>query len=89
MLQRPRTIRHIVAGMLLATTVFIAAPSAPAKPRCTVKGTSGDDHLIDTAGASRICALGGDDIVEAGPGNDVVLGGTRNDHLEGTRGRMW
>ncbi len=87
MLQRPRTIRLIVAGMLLGTTMFVAAPSAPAKPRCTVKGTSGDDHLIDTAGASRICALGGDDIVEAGSGNDAVLGGTGNDHLEGNEGR--
>ena len=87
MLVRPRIIRLIVAGILLGTTMFIAAPSAPAKPRCTVKGTSGDDHLIDTAGASRICALGGNDIVEAGPGNDVVLGGTGSDHLEGNEGK--
>jgi Ca2+-binding RTX toxin-like protein len=87
MLQRPRIIRLAIAGMLLATTLFIAAPSAPARARCTVKGTSGDDHLIDTAGASRICALGGDDIVEAGPGNDVVLGGTGSDHLEGNEGK--
>jgi len=87
MLQRPRIIRLAIAGMLLATTLFIAAPSAPARARCTVKGTSGDDHLIDTAGASRICALGGDDIVEAGPGNDVVFGGTGSDHLEGNEGK--
>ena len=87
MLQRPRTIRLIVAGILLGTTMWMAAPSAPAKPRCTVKGTSGDDHLVDTAGASRICALGGDDIVEAGPGNDVVLGGRGSDHLEGNEGK--
>ena len=87
MLQRPRIIRLAIAGMLLATTLLIAVPSAPARARCTVKGTSGDDHLIDTAGASRICALGGDDIVEAGPGNDVVLGGTGSDHLEGNEGK--
>ena len=87
MLQRPRIIRLAIAGMLLATTMFIAAPSAPAKPRCTVKGTSGDDHLVDTAGASRICALGGNDIVEAGPQNDVVLGGKGSDHLEGNEGK--
>jgi Ca2+-binding RTX toxin-like protein len=87
MLQRPRIIRLIVAGMLLGTTLLVAAPSAPAKPRCTVKGTSGDDHLVDTAGASRICALGGNDIVEAGPGNDVVLGGTGSDRLEGNGGK--
>ena len=87
MLQRPRIIRLAIAGMLLATTMFIAAPSAPARARCTVKGTSGDDHLVDSAGASRICALGGNDIVEAGPQNDVVLGGGGNDHLEGNEGK--
>jgi len=87
MLQRPRIIRLIVAGILLGTTMLIAAPSAPARPRCTVKGTSGDDHLVDTAGASRICALGGNDIVEAGPRNDVVLGGRGSDHLEGNKGK--
>lgn len=54
MLQRPRIIRIAIAGMLLATTMFIAATSASAKARCTVKGTSEDDRLIDTAGASRI-----------------------------------
>ena len=78
-----------IAGMLLATTMLVAAPSAPAKPRCTVKGTSGDDHLVDTAGASRICALGGNDIVEAGPQNDVVLGGAgkRSSRRERGEGR--
>jgi Ca2+-binding RTX toxin-like protein len=87
MLQRPRIIRLVVAGMLLGTTIFIAAPTAPAKQRCTVKGTAGDDHLIDTAGASRICAFGGNDIVEAGQGNDVVLGGKGSDRLEGNEGK--
>ena len=87
MLQRPRTIRLIVAGMLIGTTMLVAAPSAPARLRCTLKGTSGDDHLIDTAGASRICALGGNDVVEAGPQNDVVLGGPGSDHLEGNEGK--
>jgi hypothetical protein len=87
MLQRPRIIRLSIAGMLLATTMFFAAPSAPARARCTLRGTSGDDHLIDTAGASRICALGGNDIVEAGPQNDVVLGGKGGDSLEGNEGK--
>lgn len=87
MLQRPRIIRLSIAGMLLATTMFIAAPSAPARARCTLRGTPGEDHLIDTAGASRICALGGNDIVEAGPRNDVVLGGGGSDRLEGNEGK--
>jgi hemolysin type calcium-binding protein len=87
MLQRPRIIRLSIAGMLLATTMFMAAPSAPARARCTLRGTSGDDHLVDTAGASRICALGGNDIVEGGPQNDVVLGGKGGDNLEGNEGK--
>ena len=87
MLHRPRIIRLSIAGMLLATTMFFAAPSAPARARCTLRGTSGDDHLIDTAGASRICALGGNDIAEAGPQNDVVLGGKGGDSLEGNEGK--
>lgn len=64
MLLRPRIIRLIVAGILLSTTMLVGAPFAPARPRCTLKGTPGDDHLVDTAGASVICALGGNDIVE-------------------------
>jgi hypothetical protein len=59
MRQHPRIIRLVVAGILLGTTMFVATPSAPARSRCTLKGTSGDDRLVDTAGASRICALGG------------------------------
>ena len=38
MLQRPRIIRLIVAGMLLGTTMLVSVPSAPAKPRCTREG---------------------------------------------------
>jgi Ca2+-binding RTX toxin-like protein len=87
MIQYPRITRLIVAGILLGATMLIGAPSAPARTRCTLKGTSGDDHLIDTAGASRICALGGNDVVEAGPQNDVVLGGGGSDRLEGNEGR--
>lgn len=87
MILRPRIIRLIVAGILLSTTMLVGASSAPARSRCTLKGTSSDDHLVDTAGASVICALGGNDIVEAGPQNDVVLGGRGGDRLEGNEGK--
>jgi Ca2+-binding RTX toxin-like protein len=87
MVQYARITRLIVAGILLGTTMLIGAPSAPARTRCTLKGTSGDDTLVDTAGASRICALGGNDVVEAGSQNDVVLGGGGSDRLEGNEGR--
>jgi hypothetical protein len=32
--------------------MFITAASAPAKPHCTLKGTSDDDHLVDIARAA-------------------------------------
>lgn len=87
MLRAPRITRLVVAGILLGTTMLMGAASAPARTRCTLRGTPGDDHLVDTAGRSRICALGGNDVVEAGPQADVVLGGRGNDHLEGNEGR--
>lgn len=82
-----RVTKLFVAGILLGTTMFIGAPSAPAGPRCTLKGTSGDDRLIDIAGASVICALGGNDLVEAGPEADRVYGGKGSDRLEGNDGK--
>jgi Ca2+-binding RTX toxin-like protein len=77
----------VVTGILLGTTMLAGAPSAPAGPRCTVKGTSGDDRLIDTAGASVICALGGNDLVEGGHAADRIFGGNGSDRLEGNEGK--
>src|SRR6266508_141796 len=86
-MRRARRITRIVVGVTVLSTAMLAgATSAPARSRCTINGTNGDDHLIDTGGANVICARGGDDIVEAGPAADVVLGGKGSDRLEGNDG---
>jgi Ca2+-binding RTX toxin-like protein len=57
--------------------------------RCTLVGTNADDNLIATSFPSKICGLGGDDVIEGldgATGNDVVLGGPGNDTLRGRRG---
>jgi Ca2+-binding RTX toxin-like protein len=77
----------VIAVTVLGATMFAGTPAAPARVRCTIKGTSGDDRLIDTGGASVICARGGDDLVEAGPAADLVLGGKGADRLEGNDGK--
>lgn len=87
MLPRSRITKLVVTGILLGTTMLAGASSAPAGPRCTLRGTSGDDRLIDTAGASVICALGGSDLVEGGPAADRIFGGKGSDRLEGNEGR--
>ena len=87
MIPRLRIMRLVVAGILLGTTMLAVAPSAPARTRCTLRGTSGDDRLIDTAGASVICALAGDDLVEGGPAADRIFGGKGSDRLEGNEGK--
>jgi Ca2+-binding RTX toxin-like protein len=87
MIPLQRITKLVVAGILLGTTVFVGAPAAPAGPRCTLRGTTGDDRLIDTAGVSVICALGGNDLVEGGPAADRILGGKGSDRLEGNEGR--
>jgi Ca2+-binding RTX toxin-like protein len=82
-----RITRLVVAGVLLGTTMLAGAQSAPARSRCTLRGTSGDDRLIDTAGASVICAFGGNDLVEGGPAADRIFGGKGGDRLEGNEGK--
>jgi Ca2+-binding RTX toxin-like protein len=84
---RSRITKLVVTGILLGTTMLAGASSAPAGPRCTLRGTSGDDRLIDTAGASVICALGGNDLVEGGPAADRIFGGKGSDRLEGNEGK--
>ena len=86
-----RIIPIVSLAMLVAVALFAdTAAAAHRKPRhrirCTVKGTSGDDRLIDTAGASTICALGGNDVVEGLTGNDKIYGAAGDDRLEGNEG---
>jgi hypothetical protein len=61
-----RVVSVLVAASLMGTILLVAASSAPARQGCTLKGTSGDDPLIDTGGASVICSKAGNDLVEAG-----------------------
>jgi hypothetical protein len=83
-----RIAKLVVAGSLLGTTLFVGSPSAPAGPRCTLRGTSGDDHLVDTAGASVICASAGTTWSREGrrpTGSSVARAATG---WTGARGRM-
>ena len=86
-----RRITPIVALTLLVATSLLADTAGAHQRsrhriRCTIKGTSGDDHLVDTGGGNVICALAGSDIVAAGPGADKVYGATGGDRLEGNEG---
>ena len=84
---RSRNTKLVVTWILVGATMLVGASSAPAGPRCTLRGTSGDDRLIDTAGASVICALGGSDLVEGGLAADRIFGGKGSDRLEGNEGK--
>ena len=55
--------------------------------RCTVIGTSGDDHLVGTPGPDFICGRQGDDVIRGRAGNDVLAGGRGDDELSGGGGR--
>ncbi len=63
--------------------VFVSerTDAPPTGPRCTIRGTSGDDVLRGTEGDDVICAGAGDDLVFAGAGDDVVFGQVGDDRL--------
>lgn len=82
-----RYLSILVTVTLMGTIVLVGASSAPARPRCTLKGTRADDRLVDTGGANVICAKAGSDLVEAGVQADKVYGGAGDDQLEGNDGR--
>ena len=76
----------------LAIEPIPAPPPAPA-PTCnglaativgkpgatTIRGTPGNDVIVDLDGANRIDGRGGNDTICTGPGNDVIDGGAGND----------
>src|SRR5262249_52618475 len=45
----------------------------------TIRGTDGNDVIVDLDGANRIDGRGGNDTICTGPGNDVIDGGSGND----------
>ena len=84
---------------LLATVPSAAQaatrPHAATGQRCTIVGTSGDDHLVGTRHHDVICGLGGNDVLEGrgdrdvldgGRGNDILIGGPGKDRLIGGAG---
>jgi RTX calcium-binding nonapeptide repeat (4 copies) len=71
------------------------APSKPGGPRCTIRGTAGNDRLVGTRGRDVICGrggndrllgLGGNDVLRGGTGKDVLIGGAGDDRLIGDSG---
>jgi Ca2+-binding RTX toxin-like protein len=83
-----RRISPVVVTALLIGTIFLVggASSAAPRARCTIKGTSADDPMVDTGGANVICGRAGNDTVEAGAQGDKVRGGKGDDRLEGNDG---
>jgi RTX calcium-binding nonapeptide repeat (4 copies)/Calcineurin-like phosphoesterase len=64
---------------LAALLLFVLAPGAQARSRCTIAGTAGNDRLVGSPRADVICAGAGADTIIAGGGNDLVYGGGGND----------
>lgn len=57
--------------------------------RCTLIGTPGDDVLVASSFPSKICGLGGNDVIyglDGLTGNDTILGGPGNDIIFAQRG---
>ena len=48
----------------------------------TIRGTAGNDVIVDLDGANQIDAKGGNDTICTGPGNDVIDGGGGDDWIE-------
>jgi len=64
---------------------------SPARPDCTVVGTTGDDRgadaIVGTAGDDVICGLAGADVINGRGGDDIVLGDGGDDTLVDTSGK--
>jgi dipeptidyl aminopeptidase/acylaminoacyl peptidase len=62
------------------------AASPSWQPRCSIKGTAGNNTLTGTATAELICGKGGRDTIDGKGGLDLVFGGPGNDVLRGGGG---
>jgi hypothetical protein len=74
-----------VKDRVLEDPIVITLDSGAA-PKCTIRGTAGDDVLRGTSGDDVVCGRGGDDRLIGGAGDDVLLGGPGRDHLDGGAG---
>lgn len=91
---QPSLRRHTRSALVLAVgTLGLAVLAAPASaatksstPKCTIKGTAGDDVLRGTAKADVICGAGGNDRIDGRGGDDILIGGAGNDRISGGAG---
>lgn len=85
----------LLATLALALPAALAQPAAAAakpadagkQPRCTIRGTPGDDVLRGTNGRDVICGGRGDDVLDGRGGDDILIGGPGDDVLKGGGGR--
>jgi Ca2+-binding RTX toxin-like protein len=83
-----RTIGLAAASACLLSTAAVAFGAGPSGDfdRPDVIGTEAADTLQGSIGSERIFALGGNDIVNAGPGSDWADGGQGADTIDGASG---
>jgi Ca2+-binding RTX toxin-like protein len=60
---------------LSATDIWVYGQSAPSPSGQTIRGTSGDDHLVGDAGNDTLNGLAGTDTLEGGAGDDTYING--------------
>jgi Ca2+-binding RTX toxin-like protein len=84
---RARLVATVLAPILLAGSLVAGSATGDAKaPRCTIKGTPGDDVLRGTGRANVLCGGGGDDRISGKGGADTLRGGGGKDLLRGGGG---
>lgn len=86
-----RIASSLLAAAVLGGALLASPPAASAALTCdglkvTVRGTTGDDHLVGTSRGDVIAGLGGQDTIEGNGGADHVCGGAGNDLLTGADG---
>ena len=64
------------------TATIVGTPGAT-----TIRGTAGDDVIVDLDGANRIDGRGGNDTICTGNGDDVINGGAGNDVIFAGHGK--
>jgi Ca2+-binding RTX toxin-like protein len=81
-----RSIRLLVASVLVASSILVGFGHASAQIECTRQGTSGPDVLVGSPGPDVLCGLGGNDELRGRGGDDILVGGRGDDFLTGNLG---
>jgi RTX calcium-binding nonapeptide repeat (4 copies) len=71
---------------MLAALAAFAGVAAATPPDCTITGTRLAEFLPGTADSDVLCALGGDDGVQARESNDKAYGNQGNDGIDSNQG---